>query len=134
MHAVGVDNEEVFQAFDRVLRKTEEMCMPPTFKKWEDAIRERGFVVAEKALICTASFRTQFFDVATRVDALTSRFVHYRGSLWALASDIPLELCQTFLDEFFRRESLGLERLDADTFFQRSASFSSASGVSSFVK
>jgi len=130
VHAVGAGDEEAFQVFNRVLRKTEDKCRPPIFRKWEDAIREREFVTAEKALICTASFRAQFFDVATRVDTLTARFVHYRGSLWSLASDIPVDQCQAFLDEFFRLESLGLDRrLDANDFFARNAALVSSSGA-----
>jgi HNH endonuclease len=130
VHAVGAGDEEIFQVFNRVLRKTEDECRPPIFKKWENAIREREFVTAEKALICTASFHAQFFDVATRVDTLTARFVHYRGSLWSLASDIPVDQCQVFLDEFFRLEALGLpRRLDADEFFAGNAARVPSSGV-----
>ena len=134
VHADGSGDEEVFEQFNRILRKTEQKCRPPMFKKWEDAIKEREFVIAEKALICTASFRAQFFDIATRVDTLTARFVHYRGSLWSLAFDIPVDQCQVFLDEFFRRESLGLgRRLDADDFFAKDAPLVSSSGAS-FVR
>ncbi len=130
VHADGEADEEAFQVFNRVLLKTEEKCKPPVFKKWEDAIREPEVVIAEKAVICTASFRAQFFDVATRVDTLTARFVHYRGSLWSLASDIPVDQCQTFLDEFFRLESLGLpRRLDANDFFAINAAVVSSPGV-----
>ncbi len=132
VHAVGADDDEVFQTFNRVLRKTEEKCRPPAFKKWEDAIREGEFVIAEKAVTCTSSFRAQFFDVATRVDTVTARFIHYRGSLWSLASDIPVDQCQAFLDEFFRLESLGLDRrLDANDFFARIAAPVSSSSANS---
>ncbi len=129
VHAVSEADEEAFRLFNRVLLKTEEECRPPVLKRWEDAIREREFVSAEKALISTTSFRAQFLDIATRVDTLTARFVHYGGSLWSLASDIPIDQCQVFLDEFFRLESLGFGRLDANEFFARNMALVSSSGA-----
>lgn len=133
VHAIGAGDEEVFETFKRVLQKTEEKCKPPIFTKWNDAIKEREFVAAERAVISTASFRTQFFEVATRVDSLTTRFVYYRGSLWSLSSDVPLDQCQVFLDEFFRRELLGLSRLDAIEFFTRNEKGISSCGAN-FVR
>ncbi len=133
VHASGADDEEVFQTFNRALLQAEKKCRPPVFMKWSDAVREGEFVVAEKALISTPSFRAQFFEVARRVDTLTAKLVHYRGSLWSLASDVPIYLCQMFLDEFFRRESLNLSRLDPDEFFGRIAA-SDASAGGKFVR
>ena len=129
VHASGLQDEETFRTFNRVLRKVEDMCKPPTFRKWGDCIRDREFAVAEGALVSTPSFRSQFFDAANRVDSLTAKFLLYRGSLWAMKSEIPLEQSQAFLDEFFRRESLGLGRLDPDEFFRSNAALGSMTNV-----
>ncbi len=118
VYAHRIADESTFEQFHSVLAETEMMCTRPILrKKWDDCVKEAYFREAEQRVLSTPSFEEQFTNKANLIETETARLILFRGSLWKLKGDIPIEPCDMFLQEYYRREIAGLDRLDPDEYF-----------------
>ena len=118
------EDDAIFLAFNIQLRKTLELCRPPNFNKWRDCVTRPDFLRIERLIVNSSSFEEQFFNKV--ILAYESDFILFRGTLWANPRKLPREQCEMFLDEFYRRETLHLDRISSEEFFQGATSKTTA--------
>ena len=114
------EDDAIFSAFNIQLKKALELCRPPHFNKWRDCVARPDFLTIEKLTVNSTSFKEQFFNMV--ILTFESDFILFRGTLWANTRKLPRQQCELFLDQFYRRETLHLDRISSEEFFQSTRS------------
>lgn len=114
--ATSDEDDAAFERFNSELAETLRLCTAPHFAKWKDCVSRGSFRAAEKVVIESRSFTEQFRDKAFYT--VDNAFVLFRRALWEKRHNVSREDCQYYLDEFYRREDLHLDRITAEEFFR----------------